>query len=65
MTILGVMKMQIQSKDDLTKWAYGMFKLYGIKLPEEYTEEELIEVCPDVPVEFIREHVRKRDEKTD
>jgi len=53
--------MNFNTKEDLTEWAYDQFNKYSVRRPESYTEQELIDLNPTVPVEFIKEHVRKRD----
>jgi len=37
------------TKDELAEWGLSQMKKYGIKQPETYTQEELKEVCPEVP----------------
>jgi hypothetical protein len=54
--------MTFKSKKDLTDWAIDQFNKYGIRQPETYTEQELIDLNPAVPVDFIKRHVRDRDE---
>ena len=53
--------MNFKTKEDLTEWAYDQFDKYNVRRPESYTEQELIDLNPTVPVEFIKEHVRRRD----
>jgi hypothetical protein len=53
--------MKFKSKKDMSDWAYEQFNKYNVRRPESYTEQELIDLNPTVPVEFIKEHVRKRD----
>jgi hypothetical protein len=55
-------KMNFTSKKDLTDWAMDQFNKYGIRQPGTYTEQELIDLNPTVPVDFIKQHVRDRDE---
>lgn len=55
-------KMNFKSKEDLTDWAMDQFNKYGIRQPDTYTEQELIDLNPTVPVDFIKQHVRDRDE---
>jgi hypothetical protein len=54
--------MNFASKKDLTDWAMDQFNKYGIRQPGTYTEQELIDLNPTVPVDFIKQHVRDRDE---
>ena len=51
------------NKDEFTTWAYDQFNKYDVRLPESFSAEEIIEHCPDIPQDFIRNHVRKRDER--
>lgn len=44
----------------VTDWAYEQFDKHGIRRPESYTAEELKYLNPEVPPDFIDEHVRKR-----
>lgn len=53
--------MKFKNKADLTEWAYHQMHKYGIPLPETYTADEIIAANPEVPVEFTRAHVAKRD----
>ena len=53
--------MKFKSKKDMSDWAYEQFNKYNVRRPESYTEQELVDLNPTVPVEFIKEHVRKRD----
>jgi hypothetical protein len=53
----------MKTKEEFTEWAYDKFDKYNIRRPESYTEQELVDLNPTVPVDFIKEHVRKRDKK--
>ena len=53
--------MKSKSKKEITDWAYEQFDIYGVRKPETYTAEELKYLTPDVPPDFIDEHVRKRN----
>ena len=55
-------KMNFKNKQDLTDWAMYQFNKYGIRQPDTYTEQELIDLNPTVPVDFIKQHVRDRNE---
>jgi hypothetical protein len=55
--------MKFETKDDLTDWALDKFDKHGIKRPEEYSENELIYLNPEIPVDFIKEHVKNRKRK--
>lgn len=55
-------KMNFKNKQDLTDWAMDQFNKYGIRQPDTYTEQELIDLNPTVPVDFIKQHVRDRNE---
>ena len=39
----------------------GLFEQKGIRHPDSFSAEEIIEHCPNVPAEFTRQHVKKRD----
>ena len=53
--------MKSKSKKEITDWAYEQFDIYGVRKPETYTAEELKHLTPDIPSDFIDEHVRKRN----
>ena len=53
--------MKSKSKKEITDWAYAQLDIYGVRKPETYTAEELKYLTPDVPSDFIDEHVRKRN----
>jgi len=50
--------MTFKNKEDLTEWAYDQFNKFGVKLPETYSEQELIDLNPGVPVYFIKSHIK-------
>ena len=50
-----------KNRKDFEDWAFDQFNRYGIKHPDTYPEQELIDLNPAVPVEFIKQHVKKRD----
>ena len=53
--------MNSMTKEDVTKWALDQMNKYGIRHPDTYTEQELIDFNPKVPVNFIKQHVKERD----
>ena len=53
--------MVFNSKKDLTDWARAQFDKYNVRKPEKHTEQELIDSNPGVPVSWIRQHVKDRD----
>lgn len=52
---------KFRDRAEFEAWAYEQFNKYGIRQPDTYSQEELIELNPGVPVDFIRNHVKKRD----
>lgn len=52
---------KFKNRAEFEAWAYEQFDKYGIRQPNTYSQEELIELNPGVPVDFIRNHVKKRD----
>ena len=50
-----------KNKQEFEQWAYNQFARYGIRQPDTYTEQELIDLNPAVPVEFIKQHVQNRN----
>lgn len=50
-----------RNRKEFEQWAYDQFRLYGIRQPDTYSEQELIDLNPTVPVDFIRQHVAKRN----
>ena len=53
--------MKNKTKQEFTDWAYEQFDKYGVREPETYTAEELKYLSPDIPTDFIDEHVKARD----
>ena len=53
--------MNNMTKEDATAWALYQMNKYGIRYPDTYTEQELIDFNPTVPVNFIKQHVKERD----
>ena len=60
-------------KAELTEWAYDQFDEFNIRKPEEYTANELKylnkvsalrKAFPEIPKDFIDNHVAKRNFKT-
>jgi hypothetical protein len=52
---------KFHNKEDFEQWAYDQFNKYGIRQPDTYSEQELIDLNPGVPIDFIKSHVAKRD----
>lgn len=50
--------MSFKNKEDLTNWAYDQFNKFGVRIPESYSEQELIDLNPQVPVYFIKSHMK-------
>jgi hypothetical protein len=50
-----------KNRKEFEEWAFDQFNRYGIRQPDTYSEQELIDLNPSVPVDFIRQHVKKRD----
>jgi hypothetical protein len=50
-----------KNRKEYADWAYTQFDKYNVRKPETYTEQELIDLNPGVPVSFIRQHVKDRD----
>ena len=48
-------------EDDVMDVVMGLFEQKGIRHPDSYSAEEIIEHCPNVPAEFTRQHVKKHD----
>jgi hypothetical protein len=51
------------TKDELADVFYEQFKKHGVRLPETYTEQELVDLNPEVPVYFIKQHMKLKDKK--
>jgi hypothetical protein len=54
-----------KNRQEFEEWAYDQFVRYGIRQPDTYTEQELIDLNPAVPVDFIKKHVKDRDMVTE
>lgn len=53
------------SRAELTEWAYDQFNKFDIQKPEEYSAEQLKYLNPEIPKDFIDNHVaRRRNLKT-
>lgn len=50
-----------KNRKEFEEWAYDQFRLYGIRQPDTYSEQELIDLNPTVPADFIKQHVKNRD----
>jgi aspartyl-tRNA synthetase len=50
-----------KNKKEFEQWAYDQFDRYGIRQPDTYTEQELIDLNPAVPTDFIKQHVKNRN----
>lgn len=50
------------SKKEVADWAYEQFTKHGVRKPETYTAKELKYICPDIPTDFIDEHVKTRED---
>lgn len=50
-----------KNKTDFEDWAFDQFNKYGIRQPNTYSEQELIDLNPAVPINFIKQHVKNRD----
>ena len=48
------------TRQEYTEWALDQLNRYGIRHPNSYTEEELKKYNPQVPSNFIKEHVNKK-----
>lgn len=53
-----------KTKQEATEWSLDLMKKYGIRNPNSYSEKELRALNPDIPKQFIKNHVEKRKEKT-
>ena len=53
-----------KTKEHATEWALDQLKKVGIRNPNSYSEKELRALNPDIPKQFIKNHVEKRKEKT-
>jgi hypothetical protein len=50
-----------RNKQEFEQWAVDQFTRYGIRQPDTYSEQELVDLNPAVPADFIRQHVKTRD----
>ena len=48
-------------EDDVMDVVMGLFEQKGIRHPDSYSAEEIIESNPNVPEWFTRQHVKERD----
>ena len=53
-----------KTKKEATALSLDLMKKYGIRNPNRYSEKELRAWNPDIPKQFIKNHVEKRKEKT-
>lgn len=53
-----------KTRVEFEEWAYDQFFRYGIRQPDTYSEQELTDLNPSVPVDFITQHVKARDAAT-
>lgn len=47
--------------EELADFCLGLMNKYGIRMPETYSEQELIDYNPEIPVDFIKNHIKERD----
>ena len=45
-----------KNRQEFEDWTRDQFRKYGIRQPDTYTEQELKDLNPTVPVDFIRQH---------
>lgn len=50
-----------KNRKEFEQWAFDQFDKHNIPQPSTYTEQELIDLNPGVPVSFIKQHVKQRD----
>jgi hypothetical protein len=43
-----------KTREQFEEWAYVQFNKYGIRVPEELTDQEILDNNPEVPVEYIK-----------
>lgn len=48
------------NKKDFEDWAFAQLRKHSVRHPDTYTEQELTDLNPSVPVEFIKQHVKDR-----
>tara|TARA_B110000208_G_scaffold54690_1_gene71693 strand:+ start:241 stop:429 length:189 start_codon:yes stop_codon:yes gene_type:complete len=53
--------MMSKPEDDVMDVVMGLFEQKGIRHPDSFSAEEIIEHCPNVPEWFTRQHVEERD----
>ncbi len=51
------------TKEALTNFWLNELEKHGVPSPDSYTAEELEFYCPEIPKDFIRKHVERRDAK--
>ena len=51
----------MKNKAEFEAWAYEQFTKHDVRQPHTYSEQELVHLNPSVPVDFIKNHVIKRD----
>jgi len=56
---------KFKNRQEFEEWAYDQFHRYGIRQPDTYSEDELMDLNPSVPVDFIKDHIRNRDMVTE
>jgi hypothetical protein len=52
------------NKKDFQAWALAQLRKHSVRHPDTYTEQELIDLNPAVPVGFIKQHIKNRDKTT-
>jgi hypothetical protein len=55
---------KFKNRQQFEEWAFDQFKRYGIRQPDTYSEQELIDLNPTVPADFITQHTKARDAAT-
>lgn len=43
-----------KTREQFEEWAYVQYTKYGIRVPEELTQEEVLDSNPEVPVEYVK-----------
>jgi hypothetical protein len=56
---------KFRNRAEFEEWAFDQFRRYGIRQPDTYSKQELVDLNPGVPTDFIRQHVQKRDMVTE
>tara|TARA_B110000240_G_scaffold189654_1_gene229896 strand:+ start:1104 stop:1277 length:174 start_codon:yes stop_codon:yes gene_type:complete len=54
--------MKFNNKDEVADWALNQMNKYGIRHPDTYTADEIADACPEIPRQFINQHVVKQNE---